>query len=370
MKSFKYSDFLKYKLNKQEIKINFEYLLKKYILFNNIESKGFVNEENSKYKTETENSYNKTQIHDKIYKTILSNKTEIANLINSIFKFKSKKFFITEDKIEHYNSSFITNNFLNRESDIVYKLKKQNIFFLIEHQSKIDYSMPFRLLEYCVLIMENAIDKNKIKNKDYKLPVIYPIIIYTGKSKWNDVKYLEDRQENLLGYSKSNRFTNYNLIDINNYEDEELLEKEGILPKIMLLEKVKNHKTLEEILEKVVKIDFTEEQKEMLKKILNYMFSEKIPKEKRNKFIKILECKKEETSMFLDVIEDIEKKGYKKGYKAGMNAAIKQNKDTKQHFINEMVKNNIEDKIIIKIANITEEELQEIKRNHKNTCKK
>ena len=74
---------------------------------------------------------------------------------------------------------------------VLYKIKDKNIFFLIEHQSKIDYSMPFRLLEYEVAIIRSAIDKSKIKNKSYKIPLVMPIVLYTGKQKWNANKYLE-----------------------------------------------------------------------------------------------------------------------------------------------------------------------------------
>ena len=53
--------------------------------------------------------------------------------------------------------------------------------------------MPFRLLENEVAIIRSAIDKSKIKNKSYKIPLVMPIVLYTGKQKWNANKYLERR---------------------------------------------------------------------------------------------------------------------------------------------------------------------------------
>lgn len=67
------------------------------------------------------------------------------------------------------------------ESDIIYKKKDEDIFFLIEYQSKIDYSMPYRILKYNISIMESAIDKKKIKTKEYKIPAIYTFVLYTGQ---------------------------------------------------------------------------------------------------------------------------------------------------------------------------------------------
>lgn len=52
---------------------------------------------------------------------------------------------ISENEIEKYTSSYITEELKNSESDVVYKLKNENVFFLIEHQPRIDYSMPYRM---------------------------------------------------------------------------------------------------------------------------------------------------------------------------------------------------------------------------------
>ena len=81
--------------------------------------------------------------HDTIFKTVLDKKEEAIKFIN-----KTLKLNIKEQEIEKYNSSFINKTFQNKEADIVYKMKEKEIFYLIEHQSKIDYSMPLRILEY------------------------------------------------------------------------------------------------------------------------------------------------------------------------------------------------------------------------------
>ena len=96
--------------------------------------------------------------HDAIFKTVLDRKEEAVKFINKTLKLNIKK-----EEIEKYNSSFINKLFQNKEADIVYKIKDKNIFFLIEHQSKIDYSMPFRLLEYEVAIIRSAVDKKNMK---------------------------------------------------------------------------------------------------------------------------------------------------------------------------------------------------------------
>ena len=90
--------------------------------------------------------------------TILDNKEEAVNFINDTLKIK-----ISKDEIEKYNSSFINNIFQNREADVVYKIKDKNVLFLIEHQTKIDYLMPYRILEYQLAIMKSVLNDNEHK---------------------------------------------------------------------------------------------------------------------------------------------------------------------------------------------------------------
>ena len=156
--------------------------------------------------------------------------------------------------MEKYTSSFVNKIFENREADIVYKYKNKNIFFLIEHQTKIDYSMPYRILEYEIEIMKSAIDIRKVKNKEYKLPFVIPIVLYTGKKKWDAKRYLEESQETLDGVKM--KAGNYNLVDINDFTKEELLQEKTLISKMMLLEK---SESTEESIEMLEKIDGGEE---------------------------------------------------------------------------------------------------------------
>ena len=83
--------------------------------------------------------------------------------------------------------------------------------------------MPYRILEYEIEIMKSAIDIRKIKNKEYKLPLVIPIVLYTGKKRWDAKRYLEESQETLD--SVKIKAGNYNLVDINDFTKEELLQQ-------------------------------------------------------------------------------------------------------------------------------------------------
>lgn len=289
---------------------------------------------------------------------VLDQKEEAVKFINKTLKLNIKK-----EEIEKYNSSFISKTFQNKEADIVYKIKDKNIFFLIEHQSKIDYSMPFRLLEYEVAIIRSAIDKSKIKNKSYKIPLVMPIVLYTGKQKWNANKYLEKSQEKIQGLNI--KIGNYSLVDINNYTEKELLEDNTFISKMMLIEKSKNTEEIAETLEKIIS-KTQKEDKELLKRIIEIILEEKIGITKSKELIKKLE--KGSDSM-LAVVDMIRKEnqmyidmGRKEGKKEGK---IEGKTETIKEIVNKMLRKNLPEKTIIEITGINPKEIEKIK-NSKN----
>ena len=135
----------------------------------------------NRVKENEENIYNFNNEHDKVFREVLSIKEEALYLINKALKPKKE----IKEEIELYTSKFVTSKYEYRESDIIYKVKNKNIFFIIEHQSTVDYSMVYRMLEYSVEIMRQIIEGKENKRKVYKYPLIIPIVIYTGDKNWN-----------------------------------------------------------------------------------------------------------------------------------------------------------------------------------------
>ena len=412
MKPFTYKDYLYYKKQKvrnleEKLNISQEFYNRIYKISNkdfseNALLSGNLQEEKEEYLIEEEKNLKIkkeiNQIHDKTYKTILSNKKEVVKLINSTLNFLDEKYQIKEDEIEKYNSSFITKSLKNRESDVIYRMKEKEVFFLIEQQSKIDNMMPYRILEYCMLIMEDAIDKRKAKTKGYKYPKVYPIVLYTGKNEWKEVKRIEECQEKLEGIEEQG-FSQYSLIDINKYTKEELLEKEGILSKILILEKTKTEKELVKDMKDIVKTKMTKEEKELLEEIVYRIFANNIEKEKIEGIMKKLESKEEQEMVIEEVLKKSREREFNKGKKIGLQKGrelgvsegrkigisegrklgvsegrkigvnegreigIQEGrKEEKNKIIIEMIRNEVGDNIIMKIVNINEEELEKIKK--------
>ncbi|MGB4263406.1 MAG: Rpn family recombination-promoting nuclease/putative transposase [Fervidobacterium sp.] len=82
------------------------------------------------------------------------------------------------------NNSFVDERFKESFTDILYKTKINGedgyIYFLFEHKSYQDPLVILQLLRYIVRIWEEKYDR-----KTKKLPIIIPMVIYHGESKWN-----------------------------------------------------------------------------------------------------------------------------------------------------------------------------------------
>ena len=155
MRVFTYKDYLYYKKIVQEKSKVFE-----------------LNDINQDYEYKTENDEIKHEYkdvdkpHDKMFKQILKDKKEVARFLNDALKLDSKKYMLRESDIIECDKELITRDFFEKRTDAIYRKKNTKIFFHIEHQSTIDYSMPYRILKYNVAIMDSVIDITKLKRKE------------------------------------------------------------------------------------------------------------------------------------------------------------------------------------------------------------
>ena len=325
MKEFNYQDYLKYeKLKTKEPKGALE-----------------ASTKNKKYQ------YKVHQPHDKIFKIVLEEKKEVVGLLNRILQIKEK---IKEEEIEKYDNEYINYMFQDSESDIVYKMKTKQIYFLIEHQSKIDYAMPKRILEYETGIISKAIVGKKMTKKDHKLPRVIPIVIYTGSRKWDVEKYIEECQEKLTK-SEQIKLGSYYVLDVNDYTKEELEKDKFFLSTMMLLEKINTEKELVEELNKVIEKEKKEKNRDFLRRLIRFVLKEKINLEDREKLLKKLEMEGED--MISEVLRKENERQRREGRKEGRKEGI-------QEITKNLLKLGIDIEDIKKATGLSQKELQNL----------
>lgn len=186
------------------------------------------------------NIENKSHIHNKLMKNILNNKNEITMLINNFLKPKEK---IEAKQLVKYTNSYITKKYKIKEKNLIYKLRGKEIFFLIIYQATIDNQIQYRILNYCIDIIQEW-NRNRRIRKNMLYPLIVPIVIYTGNKRWKVKKDFNNKQVGDYIFERYNINLEYNLIDINKISEKFLLENNNMFCNMMLMEKSKNKKII------------------------------------------------------------------------------------------------------------------------------
>ena len=286
------------------------------------ENNNKIGEDEERYTTES----NTKNIHDTSFRNVLANKREAYLFINNVLKLKNTKNEVTMEQLEQCDNRYITKTYYNKETDILYKIKDKQVYFLIEHQSSVDYEMPKRIMEYVIEILRKNVENKERKNKRYKLPLIVPIVLYTGNKKWNVKDYIVEIQEEISGY-KNREFGKYILVDANKYKEKELIEKEGVLSKIILLERTKD---IEKTYEKIKYENLEEYEKELIDEYTCNVASRILPEIKIEEIREKVRRKEGGESMLADALLKMKEKyiveGKRNGIIEGKKAGIQEGK--------------------------------------------
>ncbi|RME04646.1 MAG: hypothetical protein D6805_02275 [Planctomycetota bacterium] len=143
---------------------------------------------------------------------------------------------------QRIDKTYVLPDYRKSESDILYQIPYQNrdafVYILLEHQSTVDFLMPFRVLFYIVQIWWDYVkqDLDRAKQQDFRLPPIFPVVLYTGPGGWSGerefVELVEGGQEFLP------RLPNFRLevLEVSRLGEAELGEFGSVLGAIFLLE--------------------------------------------------------------------------------------------------------------------------------------
>ncbi len=180
--------------------------------------------------------------YDKAYKLLLSSRELFAELLHSFVDSEWVKQ-ISEEDLIMVDKSYVLSDYMEKESDIVYKAKLlgQEFYFyvLLELQSKVDFEMPHRLLTYMTEIWRdvkrNAQD-GETRRKGYKLPAIVPIVLYNGQAPWTAVRSFRNMQDGEQHFGDELLSFRYLLIDVKRLEEAHLEALENLMALVFLVE--------------------------------------------------------------------------------------------------------------------------------------
>ena len=158
-------------------------------------------------------------------KTVYNTKNKIIKLLknkNYLKKFMEEFFNLSEignikDVVYYDELENITDK---KNNNIVCKIENKEIFILIKVINNIDTNITYKMFENSINIIKRWDKEEKKINKRY--PIVIPIVIYTGKQKWNTNYYKINSKVNYIKCRKNSINFSYNTISVNNLEIDEL----------------------------------------------------------------------------------------------------------------------------------------------------
>jgi len=201
------------------------------------------------------------QIHDRGYKKLFSNVTIFRQFLESFVdeEWVAELDFSTCERID---KSFLSADYDQTTSDVIYKIKlrEQDVYIVIitEFQSTVDRFMALRVLNYITNFYMDyifALKEAKEAERLFKLPVVFPIVLYNGEDKWTapiDIADLIEEQPDLGEYKLN--FKYFKLAE-NELSKDDLLRIRNLVSALFLAEA---HYDIELLIEELLSI-FTEE---------------------------------------------------------------------------------------------------------------
>nr|WP_172686769.1 Rpn family recombination-promoting nuclease/putative transposase [Rickettsia endosymbiont of Ixodes pacificus]AKS10323.1 putative transposase [Rickettsia endosymbiont of Ixodes pacificus] len=184
--------------------------------------------------------------HDELFKKVMSEPVAAREFLEHYLptSFKNK---INLNSVKIEKESFVTEDLRKRLSDVVYSvsLKNDNIkdnttdnvdndkayVYVLMHQSSSDYWIAFRLWQYMLLLCERRKDANKNNNikqeKDNKLPLICPIVVYANDKPYNAPRSFWELFEDSKT-AKGLMSDEYLLVDLQKQSDDEIEKKQHL----------------------------------------------------------------------------------------------------------------------------------------------
>ena len=275
------------------------------------------------------------------------------------------------DSLKRSNTSFILQDFAEKEADIIYEATLNNgshkvIFYvLLEMQSTVDYRMPYRLLLYVVEILRhyyNHSDVNERERADFKFPAVVPIVFYNGKDRWTVPTNLREMFYGHSRFGDSLIDFNYSLIDAKGYDDESVKDFQSRLLKVMMMfERSESVAELIEVIEKYRdEIESLNDEELRIISAAIKILSNLYGTEATEKIIELIQAKHAErvSGMLVDLIANEKRREQEWIRQAKVEAKIEAAKETAKTFL-EM---GLTVEQVAKGTRLTIEEVEKIKK--------
>jgi len=159
---------------------------------------------------------------------------------------------VKPEDIEDMSERFLPLFQDNRDSDTVKRINLKGsplfVIAILEQESTVNHRSSFKMLQYISLVLdawEKEVEKERPGAsflKDFKYPPVLPIIFYDGRNTWTAERNFFDRTYMNTAFSKYIPKFEYELVNLNDYSEEEIKGFGDALSLVMLLDKIRDSK--------------------------------------------------------------------------------------------------------------------------------
>ncbi len=175
--------------------------------------------------------------HDHSYKLLFAHPQMVRDLLEGFVcgEWLSEIDFST---LERVSDSYVSDDLRGRADDIVWRVRcgKHYVYILMEFQSRVEPFMAVRVLTYVGLLYQDLL-RTKESLREGRLPVILPIVLHNGSSRWCAADELSLLVQHTSGeLAEYHPRLRYLLIDEGSYDDSELAGKHNLVAMLFRIE--------------------------------------------------------------------------------------------------------------------------------------
>jgi predicted transposase/invertase (TIGR01784 family) len=189
------------------------------------------------------------------YKELFSNKEMVRDLLTGFVKEE----WIDEldfSRMDRVSGTYISDDLRERQDDMIWRIGFRDrwlyVYIMLEFQSTVDRWMGVRLLTYIGLLYQDLIKTGAI-DKDEGLPPVLPLVLYSGKRRWNaPVSLKELFPEIPLGLETYQPNLRYFLMDEGQYDDSKLQIPKNLVAALLRMENSRSHQDLRVVIRELI----------------------------------------------------------------------------------------------------------------------
>lgn len=155
------------------------------------------------------------------------------------------------------NTTFIPADLREKRSDVVYRIRRGGqeayVYILIEHQSRVDYLMPWRLLSYMVRLWERCVQEESraARRKDFLLPPIVPVVFYEGEAAWTAARRFSKKVRDSATFRGYVPEFEYRLVSLRDERTEDLMTDPDALSGLLYVARPFKSEDVHEVVERI-----------------------------------------------------------------------------------------------------------------------